>query len=387
MLTILNKGHLLGLCLIINLFGCSDDIINSLPLEPSSNPATLELGLRLVPSSIALDLTNLSQSERDQIALGSYLVNGVAGCIGCHNSPTGEHLAGGNEFPVAFLPPDVQGKTSLFARNLTPDPDTGLKLTEAEFIEAMKTGKDFHDSQSGQDSRMVFMPSQVYRFMLDKDLKAIYAYLKHIPPVRNELALSYIPPFPFPPVPPPPLSNESNDPNGIERGLSLINVFSTGANAEAFINQFNTTVNTLSSAERTKVGRGSYLLNTLADCSNCHTDGIPDGNYDGGLFPGTFDVNTATYLAGGVNLGPLLGLPFNVLSRNLTPHAQTGLNLTEEQFIQVMRFGADFRRPTGSLRTTPHFPAEFRMTTEDFQALYAFLKVIPAVQNDVAISQ
>jgi len=242
MIKILYKGPLLGLCLYLGFWGCSDDIINSLPSELSSNPATLELGLRLVPSEITLDLTDLSQSERDQIALGSYLVNGVGGCIGCHNSPTGEHLAGGNEFPVAFLPPDVQGKTSLFARNLTPDPDTGMKLTEAEFIEALKTGKDFHDSQGGQDSRMVFMPSQVYRFMLDKDLKAIYAYLKHIPPVRNELPLSYIPPFPFPPVPPPPLSDESNDPNGIERGLSLINVFSSGANAEAFVNQFNTTV-------------------------------------------------------------------------------------------------------------------------------------------------
>ena len=386
MIYILNKGHIWGLCLLIFLIGCSDDIINSIPTEPEGEPEAIELGLRLIPHNIQIDFEGLSQSQIDQIALGSYYVNGTAGCIGCHNSPTGEYLAGGNEFPVAFLPPDVQGNMSLFARNLTPDPDTGMKLTEAQFIESMKTGKDFHDSESGQDSRMVFMPAQVYRFMLDKDLKAIYAYLKSIPPVRNQLRLSYIPPFPFPPVPPPPLSDESNDPNGVERGLSLINVFSAGPDAEAFSAQFNTKVNAMSATERAKVGRGSYLLNTMADCSNCHTDGTPDGNYDGGLFPGTFDVNTATYLAGGVNLGPLFGLPFNVLSRNLTPNDETGMTLTETQFIEVMRFGADFRRPTGSLRVSPHFPAEFRMTLADFQALYAFLRTVPAIQKEVEIS-
>lgn len=369
------------------LLGCSDTIINSIPTEPTGEPSATELGMRLMPPSITLDITGLSQAEIDQVSLGSYLVNGAAGCIGCHNSPAGEHLAGGNEFNVAFLPPDAQGNTTVFARNLTPDPDTGLKLTEAQFIESMKTGKDFHDSANGQGTRMVFMPAQVYRFMLEKDLKAIYAYLKRIPPVRNEIRLSYVPPFPFPPIPTPPLSDESNDPKGVERGLSLINSFSSGSDAEEFANQFHTAVNALSAAERAKVGRGSYLANTLSDCSNCHTDGTPDGNYDGGLYPGTFDVNTTTYLAGGVNIGPLFGLPFELYSSNLTPHAETGLQLTEEQFIQTMRFGADFRRPGGSLRISPHFPTEYRMPIEDYQALYAFLKIIPAIQNEVTVSQ
>ncbi|MFT5367047.1 MAG: mono/diheme cytochrome c family protein [Candidatus Latescibacterota bacterium] len=387
MIPTLKKGHRFGLCLIICLLGCSDAIINSIPTEPSNDPAIAELGLRLIPHTIEMNLEGLSQTEIDQISLGSYLVNGAAGCTGCHNSPTGEHLAGGVEFPAFFLPPDIQGNTTLFSRNLTPDPDTGLKLTEAQFIEAMKTGKDFHDSEeSGQDSRMVFMPSQVYRFMLEKDLKAIYAYLKRIPPVRNPLRLSYIPGFPFPPVPPPPLSDEGSDPNGVERGLSLINIFASGPGAETFATQFNTTVNSLSAAERAKVGRGSYLINTIADCSNCHTDGTPDGNYDGGLIPGTFDVNITGYLAGGVNLGPLLGAPFEIFTRNLTPHQETGLTLTEAQFIQVLRFGADFRRPNGSLRTNPHFPAEFRMTLDDFSALYAFLRAIPAVEKEVVIT-
>ena len=58
---------------------------------------------------------------------------------------------------------------------MTPDPDTGMELTEEEFIEAVRTAKDFHDSDDENPQRMIIMPSQVYRFMLEDDLRAIYA--------------------------------------------------------------------------------------------------------------------------------------------------------------------------------------------------------------------
>jgi hypothetical protein len=75
-----------------------------------------------------------------------------------------------------------------------------------------------------------------------------------------------------------------------------------------------------------------------------------------------------------------------VFSRNLTPDPDTGLFLTEEQFIQAMRFGADFRRPQGkSLRVEPHFSTALRLTLDDLKAIYAYLRVIPAVVNPVDI--
>ena len=61
--------------------------------------------------------------DRDSVARGSYLVNGVAECFSCHTTPAG-YLAGGLEFPLPLT--DVQGFTSVFSRNLTPDPETGL---------------------------------------------------------------------------------------------------------------------------------------------------------------------------------------------------------------------------------------------------------------------
>ena len=47
-------------------------------------------------------------------------------------------------------------------------------MTEVEFLESMKTGKDFADSEGAPlPSRMIIMPSQNYRFMVDSDLRAI----------------------------------------------------------------------------------------------------------------------------------------------------------------------------------------------------------------------
>jgi hypothetical protein len=170
-----------------------------------------------------------------------------------------------------------------------------------------------------------------------------------------------------------------NDPTNAQRGLLIPQIFSSGPAATTFASQFNTAVARLTPDAQTQVGRGSYLVNAIADCNGCHT--APQG----GLIPMTVDVNTAAYLAGGVDIGSFFGLG-PVFSRNLTPDPNTGLFLTEEQFIQAMRFGADFRRPQGkSLRVEPHFPTAFRLTLDDLKAIYAYLRVIPAVVNPVDI--
>lgn len=369
-------------CLVIGqLVACGDDlVVGSEEVAPTAEPGILETGERLATALAAVDAEGLSATQMNQVYLGSYLVNGVSGCSGCHNSDAG-HLAGGNEFPVRFLPPGVDGNTSVFVRNLTPDPETGLKLTESEFIESMRTGKDFIDSEGDRVERLLFMPTHAYRYMGTEDLRAIYAYLKQIPPVRNPLRTTYLPSIPFFPVPEPVLPDSE-----VDRGLEIPRVFSSGADADAFVTQYDAALGTLSSQDLNQVGRGSYLINAFSDCNGCHTDGVPDGNPDNGLIPQTFDFNTAQYLAGGVNLGPRSRLPIDVFSRNLTSHPETGLKLNEEQFVQVLRFGADFRRPGGSLRITPHFPARFRMTLEDLRAVYAFLKLIPSIDNDVTIT-
>ncbi len=373
---------LAGCCCLL-LAGCSgggssaDDQV----VQSGAEPTVEELGLRLVP--VELDLAGLSPAEIDQVARGSYLVNGAGGCGGCHTTEAG-YMAGGREFPVFFLPPDG-AFTSVITRNLTPDPETGLLLTEDEFIESVRTGKDFHDSTDENPQRLIFFSWHIFRFLSLDDLKAMFAFFQRIPPVRNTIRQNFN--VPFPPVPFPPIGDGDpiNDPNHAERGLLIPQFFSSGPEADAFVAQFNAVVDGLTPAARAQVGRGSYLVNAIAGCNSCHTDGAGDGNFDNGLIPRTVDVNTALYLAGGVNLAPFIGLDAPLLSRNLTPHPDTGLFLTEAAFIQTLRFGADFRRPGGSLRLEPHFPVEFQFILDDLQAIFAYLQIIPAVRNDVTI--
>jgi hypothetical protein len=79
-----------------------------------------------------------------------------------------------------------------FAFNLTPDKETGIaEWSEQNFIQALRTGK--HQGQPNGRDILPPMPWEVYRLMTDDDLKAVYAYLHTITPVKNQV------PLPVPP--------------------------------------------------------------------------------------------------------------------------------------------------------------------------------------------
>jgi hypothetical protein len=74
-----------------------------------------------------------------------------------------------------------------YSANLTPDPTTGIgrRYTEASFIKAMHTGK----KPEGTDM-MPPMPWQDFSHMSDSDLKAVWTYLRSLPPVKNNVKVS-----------------------------------------------------------------------------------------------------------------------------------------------------------------------------------------------------
>jgi hypothetical protein len=78
-----------------------------------------------------------------------------------------------------------------FAMNLTPDEETGMGTwNEAMFIKAMRTGKHLGE---GRD----ILPPMPWPYMAqatDADLKAIFAYLQSIKPIKNAV------PDPIPPI-------------------------------------------------------------------------------------------------------------------------------------------------------------------------------------------
>ena len=81
-----------------------------------------------------------------------------------------------------------------FTANLTPDAETGLgRWTEQDFIRTIRTGRHMGRGREVLPP----MPIMVYNNYTDRDLKAIYAYLRTIPPIRNKV------PDPVPPSPAP----------------------------------------------------------------------------------------------------------------------------------------------------------------------------------------
>ena len=141
-----------------------------------------------------------AQQANAAVERGRYLVT-ITGCHDCHSPKVkgmtpdlGRALSGRpatTQLPSetkteVHASPDLTAWTGPWgysiAANLTPDAATGLgtRYTEATFIATMRTGKKPNGTPV-----MPPMPSDVYQNMTDEDLKAIFAYLKTIKPIRN----------------------------------------------------------------------------------------------------------------------------------------------------------------------------------------------------------
>ena len=163
-----------------------------------------------VGSIIALSINSV-ESQSDMVQRGKYLVDAAGACGHCHTPRAGAeynmdmYLAGhpaNAPYPRYNFSMMQQGIFILtspqmsafsgafgtsFASNLTPDNETGLgEWTEKMFIDAMRTGHH----QGDKSNRKIFppMPTKHYAQMNDTDLKAIWAYLRTIKPVKNEVS-------------------------------------------------------------------------------------------------------------------------------------------------------------------------------------------------------
>ena len=95
-------------------------------------------------------------------------------CIVCHTASQGRPLAGGRPLATPF--------GTVYATNITPDPDTGIgHWSEAAFSRAMRDGID----REGHHLYPAF-PYDHFRKAADADLAAIYAYLMTRDPVQAE---------------------------------------------------------------------------------------------------------------------------------------------------------------------------------------------------------
>lgn len=145
-----------------------------------------------------------------QVARGEFLVK-LGACNDCHTplvmGPQGPerdmtHMLSGHPEQMKLPPaPSPQGPWIFavdatytawsgpwgvsYPMNLTQDKETGLgNWTEQNFIQAMHTGKHM-----GQGRPILPpMPWQTIGQLPDEDLKAIFAYLKTVPAVKNKIS-------------------------------------------------------------------------------------------------------------------------------------------------------------------------------------------------------
>ena len=128
---------------------------------------------------------------------------------------------------------------------------------------------------------------------------------------------------------------------------------------------------------RALVGLGSYLVNAVGGCNDCHTN--PNYAPGGNPFLGQpKQVNVAGYLAGGRAFGP-------IISRNLTPDKtglpEGGANFAE--FLDTMRAGTDRHvLPAHRLLQVMPWPVFQDMTDSDLRAIFEYLRAIPCVEGE-----
>lgn len=134
------------------------------------------------------------------LARGKHLVEVTGACGNCHTpmGPQGQDmsraLSGGNVFDE---PP-----FRAVASNITPDPETGIgRWTDAQIARAIREG-------IRPDGRIIGppMPIGLYRGLSDRDLAAMVAYLRTVPPVRNAVEASVYR-IPLPPAYGPPVTS------------------------------------------------------------------------------------------------------------------------------------------------------------------------------------
>ena len=155
------------------------------PLPPTEIIFPVKYLIRGVPEPLTSPVRDLPPSS-SAIDRGAFLVN-LAGCSDCHTPQEKGQEIPGMAFAGGFPFPGPWGDVT--TSNITPDPSGISYYDEALFLEVMRTG-----SVKARKLSPV-MPAEAYKNLSDDDLKAMFAYLRAIKPVRHRVDNSEPPTF------------------------------------------------------------------------------------------------------------------------------------------------------------------------------------------------
>jgi mono/diheme cytochrome c family protein len=260
------------------------------------------LSERKLAQKFGVTLTTVAVPADDAaIAWGSHLVNAVTGCQDCH----GPDLSG------TIMSDDAVALMA--APNLTPGRGgRGGDFTEDDWVRAIRHGV------RRDGSSLLIMPSYAYASLSDRDLAAMVAYLKQIPPVDNE-----VPPMKLRPM-----------------GRVLV---AAGAFDEEFVAKKVPQGGRLEAVEPgVSIEYGAYLA-TVSGCTSCHRPDLKGGPAGPPHAPPATDISL------------------------------TGLSgWTSDDFFRSLREG---RRPDGS-EISEYMPWRSlgRMTDDEISAIWLYLR-------------
>ncbi len=182
------------------------------------------------PAIAPIDPPPMATFARDLVAKGERLA-GAGYCANCHTAKDGQAYAGGYAMPTPF--------GVIYSTNITPDPETGIgRWSEAAFARAMREGV-------ARDGSHLFpaFPFDHFTKLNDEDVKALYAYLMGLPPVKAPAKANGVP-FPL-------------NIRMLQAGWKLL-----------FFDDSRYRPDT---AKSVQWNRGAYLAEGVSHCAACHT--------------------------------------------------------------------------------------------------------------------
>jgi mono/diheme cytochrome c family protein len=255
---------------------------------------------------------------------GSYLVNAVMACDGCHTPRTKAGFDMSRRFSGGSQVWDTPAYT-VRGTNITPDRETGIGAwTDDEIKRSLVDGVHRLGRPISPQ-----MPFPFYKVLTPGDLEAIVAYLRTVPPVRNDV------------------------PSPVYKAAMRVDLVPNA-------------VKPFSEADlREPVKRGYYLA-TIAHCMECH---------------GRKQDGTQDYVGSWGKGGYLFTGPWGTaVVPNITSHPKSGIGSWTDEEIKrtlthgVSRDGRPFKQP---MARQDYFS---RMSAQDLDAIVAWIRTLPPIE-------
>ncbi|MDB5242592.1 MAG: cytochrome c [Spirosoma sp.] len=123
----------------------------------------------------------------DQVALGKYTADAIGDCFACHSGDMLDQDKVHTEKTAGYYGGGIEmvgeGGKPVVTANLTFDEETGIakKYTKEQFIQAVKGGVR-------PDGSILQYPMSPKMMLSDREVGAIFEYLKTVPKIKNDIA-------------------------------------------------------------------------------------------------------------------------------------------------------------------------------------------------------